>query len=364
MCSSDLNGYTLDLNGFRVTDWRAIFYANEKYGDDNLTIIDNSEAKTGSVGGVWADGGHVTIRDGRYDEIIASYSDSIKITGTGTVKIRKIQMTGENGGSNKKVVADLLEPGYAIYLVDEKAGTTTIVNGYYNAENTSSNYLQQYLPGGYKDSLAELPEGQYYTVAAHDHSYADSTQTSCACGKTCAHDAIGADGVCAGCGTVFTAKATDPNNNTVYYADGFYPNSANTRSGLDVAFEQAEAGSTVTVLGGSTVVGYLDGEKSITLELNGKSVSTLYVGRSNDANSLTVTGTGDIGSLYVHKDNTADLSGWAGKMELLYVYGGGKAALTAGTVEKIVLNSNTAGSLLPPGCAFRYADGSRSEERR
>ena len=354
------SGCTLDLNGFRVKDGRAIFYASEKYGDDNLTIIDSSKNKTGSVGGVWADGGHVTIRDGRYDEIIASYSDSIKITGEGTVKIRKIQMTGENGGSNKKVVADLLNPGYAVYLVDEKAGTTTIVNGYYNAENTPSNYLQQYLPGGYKDSNAALPEGQYYTVLPHTHDFADSTVTACACGKTCDHAAVNADGKCDGCGMSFTAKATDTAGNTVYYADGFYPNTENTSSGLDAALAAAVDGSTVTLLGGSSIVGYLDGGKALTLDLNGKTVSSLYVGRYSNKNSLTVTGTGDIGGLglYVHADSTADLTGWTGKMDQLYVYDGGKAMLTAGTVVSFGGSTGTAGSVLAEGRAFQKADGS------
>ena len=352
------NGYTLDLNGFRVKDGRAIFYASEKYGDDNLTIIDSSKNKTGSVGGVWADGGHVTIRDGRYDEIIASYSDSIKITGEGTVKIRKIQMTGENGGSNKKVVADLLNPGYAVYLVDEKAGTTTIVNGYYNAENTPSNYLQQYLPGGYKDSNAALPEGQYYTVAAHTHDFADSNDTDCECGKTCTHDSVDTDGVCAGCAAVFTAKVTNTDGNTVYYADGFYPNTENTRSGLDAALAAAVDGSTVTVLGGSSVTGYLDGGKTLTLKLDDKNVSSLYIGREEGINALNVTGSGDIGSLYVHAGNTAILTGWTGKMDQLYVYDGGKAMLTAGTVVSFGGSAGTAGSVLAAGRAFQNADGS------
>ena len=352
------SGCTLDLNGFRITTSQVIIYK-----DHVLTIIDSSENKKGSMGALWVDGGHVTIQDGSYAELIASYADSIKVTGEGTVKIRKIRMLGDYTGSNKKVVADLLNPGYAVYLVDEKAGTTTIVNGYYNAENTPSNYLQQYLPGGYKDSNAALPEGQYYTVLPHTHDFADSTVTACACGKTCDHAAVNADGKCDGCAAVFTAKVTDTDGNTVYYADGFYPNTENTRSGLDAAFEKAESGSTVTVLGGSSITGYLDGGKALTLDLNGKTVSSLYVGRYSNKNSLTVTGTGDIGGLglYVHADSTADLTGWTGKMDLLYVYDGGKVTLTTGTVARFGGSTGTAGSVLAAGRAFQNADGSFAE---
>ena len=345
------NGYTLDLNGFKLTDGQTILYE-----DRNLTIIDSSEKKTGSVGTLWAKDGHATIQDGIYAELIASNADSIKITGEGTVKIRKISMTGYTDGSNKKVVADLLEPGYAVYLVDGNTGTRTLVNGYYNLYNNDK--LQQYLPGPYKESNKALPDGQYYTVAAHDHSYADSTVTDCECGKTCTHDSVGADGVCAGCGRVFTASVTDTDDNTVYYADGIFTESGNTRSGLDIAFENASSGSTVKVLGGSTIVGYLDDGKELTLALGGKSVNSLYIGRERSGNSLTVTGTGSIGSVFVHADSKSDLTGWSGSMDSLYVYSGGSATLRGGTFGKVILHSNTAGSLLAPGYAFRYEDGS------
>ena len=352
------SGCTLDLNGFRMGGTQTKIYK-----DHVLTIIDSSEKKTGSMGALWADGGHVTIQDGSYAEIIASYEDSIKITGEGTVKIRKIQMLGDYSGSNKKVVADLLNPGYAVYLVDEsgETATYTVVDGYYNVYNNGN--LQQYLPGPYKESTTTLAEGQYYTVLAHDHGFTVSTVNPCpnGCGFTCDHSSVGADGTCVGCGTVFTAKVTSADESeTVYYADGYYPNSENTRSGLDAAFEAAEDGSTVTVLGGSTVVAYLDGSKKLTLALNGKDVTTIYVGRDVTQgidNSLTVTGKGNIQSLYVHKDNTANLAIWAGKMDQLYVYDGGKATLGSGsTFGKVVLNGNTAGSVLSPLCAFRNKD--------
>ena len=354
------NGYTLDLNGFHAGNSQTIISK-----DRVLTIIDSSKEKAGSMGTLWAKDGKVIIQDGSYDEIIASYADSIKITGEGTVKIRKIQMTGETGGSNTKAVADLLNPGYAVYLVNENTtpATYTIVDGYHNDRNFSGNYLQQYLPGNTKDSTAVLPTGQYYTVLAHEHGFTVSTVKICpnGCGFTCDHSSVGADGTCVGCGTVFTAKVTNADESeTVYYADGYYPNSENTRSGLDAAFEAAEDGSTVTVLGGSTVVAYLDGSKKLTLALNGKDVTTIYVGRDVTQgidNSLTVTGKGNIQSLYVHKDNTVNLAIWAGKMDQLYVYDGGKATLGSGsTFGKVVLNGNTAGSVLSPLCAFRNKD--------
>ena len=185
-----VNGFTLDLNGCQVGDNPVHIIQGR-----TLTIVDSSEKKTGSMGTLWADDAHVTIQDGSYAEIIASYEDSIKITGEGTVKIRKIQMLGPTGGSNTKVVADLLKPGYAVYLVDENTTPAkyTIVDGYHNAKNTSSGYLQQYLPGNYKDSIAVLPTGQYYTVLPHEHGFTVSTVKICpnGCGFTCDHSSVG-----------------------------------------------------------------------------------------------------------------------------------------------------------------------------
>ncbi len=347
------NGYTLDLNGFKLTDGQTILYEGR-----NLTIIDSSEAKTGSAGILWAYKGHAIIQDGIFAELIASEADSIKITGEGTVKIRKIQMLGDYSGSNKKVVADLLYPGYAVYLVDENKESEKLVNGYYNPLNTGD--LQQYLPGPDKEADTHLEEGQYYTVKPHEHSYADSTETTCECGKTCTHDTVDADGKCAGCGKVFTAKVKDGEGNTVYYADGTFTG-GNTRSGLDVAFEEAEIGCTVTLLGGSSVTGYLDGGKTLALDLNGKAIKNLYIGQEEETNALNITGTGDIGSLFVYAGNTAYLADWSGKMGLLYVYGGSTVTLYAGTVAGFGGSVGTAGSVLVAGRAFQRADGSLVE---
>ena len=306
------SGCTLDLNGFRITASQVIIYK-----DHVLTIIDSSEEKTGSMGTLWAEKGHVTIQDGSYAGLIASYADSIKITGEGTVKIRKIQMSGDYSGSNKKVVADLLNPGYAVYLVDEsgETATYTVVDGYYNVYNNGN--LQQYLPGPYKESTTTLAEGQYYTVLAHDHGFTVSTVNPCpnGCGFTCDHSSVGADGTCVGCGTVFTAKVTSADESeTVYYVD------------LTTALNSAVDGDTVTVMRdasmkGADILGTIDNVKTVTLDLNGHNIDsgsfTISVG--NDVagvaspGKLIVTGTGDIqGPMRVAVFSTLDLSRWTG----------------------------------------------------
>ena len=308
------SGCTLDLNGFRITTSQVIIYE-----DHVLTIIDSSKEKTGSMGTLWAYTGRVTIQDGSYAEIIASNADSIRITGEGTVKIRKIQMLGEAGGSNTKVVADLLNPGYAVYLVDENTTPAkyTIVDGYHNDRNFSGNYLQQYLPGNTKDSTAVLPDGQYYTVLPHEHGFTVSTVKICpnGCGFTCDHSSVGADGTCDGCGTVFTAKVTSADaSQTVYYVD------------LTTALNSAVDGDTVTVMRdasmkGADILGTIDNVKTVTLDLNGHNIDsgsfTISVG--NDVagvaspGKLIVTGTGDIqGPMRVAVFSTLDLSGWTG----------------------------------------------------
>ena len=313
------SGCTLDLNGFRITTSQVIIYE-----DHVLTIIDSSKEKTGSMGTLWAYTGRVTIQDGSYAEIIASNADSIRITGEGTVKIRKIQMLGEAGGSNTKVVADLLNPGYAVYLVDENTTPAkyTIVDGYHNDRNFSGNYLQQYLPGNTKDSIAVLPDGQYYTVLPHEHGFTVSTVKICpnGCGFTCDHSNVGADGTCNGngCGTVFTAKVTNADaSQTVYYVD------------LTTALNSAVDGDTVTVMRdasmkGADILGTIDNVKTVTLDLNGHNIDSgssgigvgdEYYGSPATAypGKLIVTGTGDIqGPMRVAVFSTLDLSRWTG----------------------------------------------------
>ena len=105
--------------------------------------------------------------------------------------------------------------------------------------------MQQYLPGDFKDSPAVLPEGQYCTVAAHTHDFADSAQTTCACGLTCDHATVNADGECAACGKVFIAEVKDDKDNISYYADGINAG-GNPRSGLDAAFAAAPNGWVAT----------------------------------------------------------------------------------------------------------------------
>ena len=308
------NGYRLDLNGFHAGNSQTIISK-----DRVLTIIDSSKEKAGSMGTLWAKDGKVIIQDGSYAELIASNADSIRITGEGTVKIRKIQMLGPTGGSNTKVVADLLKPGYAVYLVDENTTPAkyTIVDGYHNDRNFSGNYLQQYLPGNTKDSTAVLPTGQYYTVLPHEHGFTVSTVKICpnGCGFTCDHSSVGADGTCDGCGTVFTAKVTSADESeTVYYVD------------LTTALNSAVDGDTVTVMRdasmkGADIQGTIDNVKTVTLDLNGHNIDsgsfTISVG--NDVagvaspGKLIVTGTGDIqGIMHVAVFSTLDLSRWTG----------------------------------------------------
>ena len=308
------NGYRLDLNGFHAGNSQTIISK-----DRVLTIIDSSKEKAGSMGTLWAKDGKVIIQDGSYAELIASNADSIRITGEGTVKIRKIQMLGPTGGLNTKVVADLLKPGYAVYLVDENTTPAkyTIVDGYHNDRNFSGNYLQQYLPGNTKDSTAVLPTGQYYTVLPHEHGFTVSTVKICpnGCGFTCDHSSVGADGTCDGCGTVFTAKVTSADESeTVYYVD------------LTTALNSAVDGDTVTVMRdasmkGADIQGTIDNVKTVTLDLNGHNIDsgsfTISVG--NDVagvaspGKLIVTGTGDIqGIMHVAVFSTLDLSRWTG----------------------------------------------------
>ena len=335
------------------------------------------------------EGGNVTLKNGKIHQS-GSSSDA-----RSAIVVKSGSLTLESdvsvkGGSRENVT---------LCSVDMQGGSLTLKQGaalLTGLQVPENEKLADYLPAGtafvkctYEydgDKIAvsdEYVSGVYTTnktsegmaIVEHKHNCTADKKYTCDCGYVCTHKtfanglctvcgyacphiSMNADGMCGKCHVELTASVTDSNGKTSYYADGYYPNTYNTRSGLDFAFEAAASGSTVTVLGGSSPTAWLNNGKELTLELNGKSVRDIYVGRNNGTNSLTVRGNGSIGSVYVHANNTVDLTGWSGNMEKLYVYSGGKATLKGGTFNKVVLSGNTAGSLLASGYAFRYADGS------
>ncbi|MBL1054211.1 MAG: hypothetical protein JJO51_20900, partial [Escherichia coli] len=288
-----------------------------------------------------------------------------------------------------------------------KEGTIITSNGTYSvsveSSETYSNVLGLLGDGlafAKKDNPTELVNGNVkeltedVVVVAHQHSpkYTEIDDPNdpehtyryiCECGFVCPHNSF-THSICDTCHTACTHDVCDSEGRCllcdaqsavlVKYIDNIGLTSTKPymkttdQDGNDVTlqqvFDEAKDGSTVTLLvDGLRASGEVTG-KTITLDLNGKSLIETSNGIRVDPNStLKVTGSGSIAAnISVGAKGTLDLSGWRGeKIWSLTVLNGGKATLNGGTFAKLNLDSAAAGSLLASGYAFQNADGSYVE---
>ena len=130
------------------------------------------------------------------------------------------------------------------------------------------------------------------------------------CGNGCAHTNVGDDGVCQNCKTQMAVKITASDSTVTYGTD------------FKAAMDNAANDTKITLLANAAVGNvYLKG-KTVTLDLNGKTVknssrgSTLIqIGSSNSPASLIITGRGSFISVdqpLVVANGTLDLSQWTG----------------------------------------------------
>ncbi len=147
-----------------------------------------------------------------------------------------------------------------------------------------------------------------------DHSNGFTDEGKCKdCGYVCPHTNVGDDGKCTVCGTAMVAKVEV--GETITYA-----------SDLAYALNNAVNGTTITLLADVSNSGKRacvtgDG-KTVTLNLNGKTISEgwINVGIDADGNTYTsstlkITGSGSFttsGSIYVGQLAKLDLSSWGG----------------------------------------------------
>ena len=187
------------------------------------------------------------------------------------------------------------------------------------------------------------------------------------CHAACTHDDDDGDGKCTLCGAPFAVR--------VNYTDSVgvtrnkpYMKSTDQNGNEDTlqrVFNEAENGSTVTLLmDGLRASGEVTG-KTITLELNGKTINSGSIevgrdqdGKTNTSGTLKITGSGSIAAnISVGAKGTLDLTGWTGeKIWSLTVQNGGKATLNGGTFATLSVNGAAAGSLLASGYAFQNVD--------
>ena len=242
------------------------------------------------------------------------------------------------------------------------------------------------------------PDGKYVCACGYECGHEKFTNGVCdACGYACPHKAVDETTyICNDCKARMAAKVTS-GETTTYYAQSFESHGGVTadKTLIDV-FHAAPTGSTVTLLMDDLwAIAYVQGGKTIKLDLNGKNLMETATGICTDGdsadNKLIVTGTGSSKKNESLRTNRA-FAVYGGTMKFDDNFGGefngirvesgtltfaeGKSAeihtltiagdvtitpLKSGKFGKIVTEGSvtrTASSLLASGYAFQKADGS------
>ena len=312
-------GLFCDANSGSVTVSNGTVYGLTVFEGASVTVNGGS-----NHAGEWvvASGAALNITDGTFGDVQFTRNGTIAISG-GTFKSIKIY------------IAEELQP--LMSLLD-----TQKVHAFYKGDDVQD---------GNATELADV------TVKEHTHAMVNN---KCDCGLSCTHtntegaSTIGKDGKCTTCGTQFAAGIGE-----TYYTD--------VKSALDAAAD----GQTITLLANGTLPYGIYASKTLTLDLNGHSLS----GHSLNVGGSTATGQALTGNLTV-----IDSSGGNGAVGVTVRDGGtlvfdpendsttllqlevwgGKVELHRGKILRKDLrlnNSITLGDLLPRNAGLAYYRG-------
>ncbi len=289
--------FTLELNGKTATTQSE---EAELYLHAQVTVQDSSTGKTGGMTGAALlnvqDGGDLIIQSGTFNGRIAMNDGKLTIKG-GTFNREVALPRGDSdsvffsGGTFANIwypnssgsFLDLLADGYAFYDNDVK-----LVNA---AEITGTNLYN-------------------VQIRPHQHTFTN-TNGACACGYTCPHTSVDANGACTVCGKQFAASITEGDDVTYYDT---------CNSALIYAFNND--GCTLKLLADVTGTTVMINNPFI-FDLNGHSVDALSVDAKATIKDSGTT-KGRIGKVTVVNEKVTDL---------------------------------TLGSLLEEGYAFKYGNG-------
>ncbi len=198
-CHSLSTAFTLELNGKTATTEPN----TELYIHAQVIVQDSSTGKTGGMAGTYLlnvqSNGDLIIRSGTFNGRIAINDGKLTING-GTFNQEVALPRGDSdsvffsGGTFANIwypnssgsFLDLLAYGCAFYDNNDQL---------VNAANSTGGYLYN------------------VKVKEHQHSFTDG---ACACGYTCPHTSVDANGACTVCGKQFAASITEGNDVTYY----------------------------------------------------------------------------------------------------------------------------------------------------
>ena len=364
-----MNGYSLktSTSGATITVENGTLTVT---GD--ATLVQNGTQKLAAPA-VRVTGGTL-IFDDKLTATGASGKPAVEVTG-GTLRLKEGDVlnggVSVEGSTTYANVNALLGENLAFAKVGE---ISTIVKG--NVRSITENVT---VVAHTQHSFMQGGEGKYICACGYTCPHDNFVDGKCTiCGNGCAHTSVDENGVCRNCKTQMAAKI-EVGDKTTYTTD------------LGTTLYKAADGTKITLLANAAVGTVILEDKTVTLDLNGKTVKNsskgsapIQIVSSNSPAKLIITGSGSFISSdqpFVVANGTLDLSGWtgdnsfiywvtisgassrfisptgAGKIDrLAFTKGAGTASLNGGRYDEIAyVSDNTIklGDLLAEGYAFR-----------
>ena len=366
---------TLEMNGYTLTN-----SGNPTLTVENGTLKITGDAtinQTGTFHDMAAPAVKVTggtlIFEGNLTATGASGKPAVLVTG-GTLRLKEGDVlnggVSVDGSTTYANVNALLGENLAFAKVGE---TSTIVKG--DVKSISENVTVV----AHMHDFKRGSDGKYTCVCGYTCPHNNFKDGKCTiCGNGCAHTDVDDGGVCRNCKTQMAVKSET--DGTVTYGTDFA-----------AAMRNATNDTKITLLANAAVGTVALEDKTVTLDLNGKTVENssrgstpIQIGSSNSPASLVITGRGSfisVDQVLVVENGTLDLSQWtgddsyirnvtisgensrfispngAGKINTLaFTKGAGTASLNGGRYDEIAyVSDNTIklGDLLAEGYAFR-----------
>ena len=383
---------TIDLNNNGWTTDGNIAYATLVVTGGSVTV-QNGELTSGTSsnaytaveveGGKLTVGENMTIQGGSMDA--GRQFPAIEVKGGELVLSVGAKLDGGLKVPKDKHLSDYLPEGTAFGLCsyDKATGTWTEDKGLFADAYTTNAYnvpdMALVVVEHTQHNFVRNEVGEYVCICGYTCPHNDFMDGKCTiCGNGCAHTNVDENGVCENCKTQMVAKV-EVGGTTTYTTD------------LGTTLYKAADSTKITLLANAAVGTVILKDKTVTLDLNGKTVKNsgrgsapIQIVSSNSPAKLIITGSGSFISSdqpFVVANGTLDLSGWtgdnsfiywvtisgassrfisptgAGKIDrLAFTKGAGTASLNGGRYDEIAyVSDNTIklGDLLAEGYAFR-----------
>ena len=231
-----------------------------------------------------------------------------------------------NGGMKVSVegkhLSDYLPEGTAFGLrsYDKATGTWTEDKGLLANAYTTNAYnvpdMALVVVEHTQHNFVRNEVGEYVCICGYTCPHNDFKDGKCKiCGNGCAHTNVDENGVCRNCKTQMVAKI-EVGGTTTYTTD------------LGTTLYKAADSTKITLLANAAVGTVILKDKTVTLDLNGKTVKNsgrgsapIQIVSSNSPAKLIITGSGSFISSdqpFVVANGTLDLSGWTGDNSFIY----------------------------------------------